>query len=185
MKKYFIIAVFLAFICFVFCHDKNTNEPLPDNTHPQVDIPWPSLADSPWAMYHHDPQSTGRSPYHGPTNGMIKWTFKPDGAIHSAIALDEESNIYFAVCFEKPDLSTSLYSVSSAGDVNADGSVNVTDVIWLLNNMMPPTYSCNDAADCNDDGSINMTDAVFALQHLTPPTFPEPNLECGPDPTPG
>jgi len=96
--------------------------------------------------------------------------------IDTTITLNLENPVYITVV-----LSGKAFI---RGDVNADGSVNVTDVIWLLNNMMPPTYSCNDAADCNDDGSINMTDAVFALQHLTPPTFPEPNLECGPDPTP-
>ena len=90
------------------------------------------------------------------------------------------------VTFETPTYLTVVMSGKAfiRGDVNADGSVNVTDVVWLLNNMMPPTYLCDDAADCNDDGHVNLTDAVFALQHITPPTFPEPNLECGPDPTP-
>ena len=33
------------------------------NAQQQVDIPWPTLADSPWSMIAHDPQITGRSPY--------------------------------------------------------------------------------------------------------------------------
>lgn len=35
-------------------------------------IPWPSLANTPWPMNHHDSQSTGRSPYKGPREGMIE-----------------------------------------------------------------------------------------------------------------
>lgn len=36
------------------------------NAQQQVDIPWQTLADSPWPMIKHDPQLTGRSPYKGP-----------------------------------------------------------------------------------------------------------------------
>jgi hypothetical protein len=34
----------------------------------QVDIPWPSLADSPWPTTRGDAQATGRSKYIGPRN---------------------------------------------------------------------------------------------------------------------
>ncbi len=37
----------------------------------QIDIPWPSLGNTPWPMHHHDPQSTGRSKYSGPQNGIL------------------------------------------------------------------------------------------------------------------
>ena len=37
----------------------------------QYDIPWPSLAASPWPMYQNNPQSNGRSKYIGPQNGLI------------------------------------------------------------------------------------------------------------------
>jgi len=53
---------------------KTSTEPVPPEKKPpgyQEDIPWPSLADSPWPMYRHDPQSTGRSSYPGPSKGEI------------------------------------------------------------------------------------------------------------------
>jgi len=71
------------------------------------------------------------------------------------------------------------------GDADANGSINVSDVIFLLQHLFPPQFSCNDAADCNDDGSINVSDAVFLLSHMFPPSLPEPNYpNMGPDPTP-
>ena len=71
------------------------------------------------------------------------------------------------------------------GDTDANGGVNVSDVIFLLLHLFPPRFSCNDAADANDDGSINVSDAVFLLGHMFPPTLPEPNYpNMGPDPTP-
>jgi hypothetical protein len=46
------------------------NEP-PKPPGYQEDIYWPSLADSPWPMNHHDPQHTGRSEYVGALSGLI------------------------------------------------------------------------------------------------------------------
>ncbi|MBC7185417.1 MAG: PQQ-like beta-propeller repeat protein [Calditrichaeota bacterium] len=65
---------------------------------PQQEIPWPSLANSPWPMYRHDPQFTGRSQYIGPRKGRIKWTFQPDagGIIWPAVVIGPDSTIYFS-----------------------------------------------------------------------------------------
>jgi outer membrane protein assembly factor BamB len=55
----------------------DTTDPKPPAEKPsgyQEDIPWPSLADSPWPMGHHDPQSTGRSQYVGPQLGIYAGT---------------------------------------------------------------------------------------------------------------
>ena len=48
------------------------------------------------------------------------------------------------------------------GDVNGDGVVNITDVIYLVNYIMQPesTTIILKAADVNIDGNINITDAV-------------------------
>lgn len=51
----------------------------------QEDIPWPSLADSPWPMNHHDPQSTGRSRYVGPMNDSVYWILNLDYNQTSAV----------------------------------------------------------------------------------------------------
>jgi len=79
------------------CKEKVTNPP--DNQFPegyQQDVPWPSLADSPWPMDHHDPQNTGRSKYEGPVIGNI------DGVIDSvdiynSISFGEDSTLFLSV----------------------------------------------------------------------------------------
>jgi len=71
MKLLFSLFAFLIFITLSSC---DVNEPKKDKPKPegyQEDIPWPSLADSPWPMYHHDAQNTGRSQYEGPSMGII------------------------------------------------------------------------------------------------------------------
>lgn len=60
MRKF----IFLNILLTVFISGcKQSTEPQPVNDKPpgyQEDIPWPSLADSPWPMANHDPQATGR-----------------------------------------------------------------------------------------------------------------------------
>lgn len=53
------------------CKEISTEPPPEEDIVPQFNISWPSLADTPWPMYHHDPQSTGRSKYIGPQYGNI------------------------------------------------------------------------------------------------------------------
>jgi hypothetical protein len=73
------------------------------------------------------------------------------------------------------------------GDANADGTLNLTDPVTLLEHLFRggPELGCRDAADADDDGELTLTDAVYALLHLflggPPPPAPYP--EPGSDPT--
>jgi outer membrane protein assembly factor BamB len=64
---------------------------------PQADIPWPSLANSPWPMYLHDPQHTGRSPNRGPQVGQLEWSANParKTELTTGIAIGQDNTIYF------------------------------------------------------------------------------------------
>lgn len=94
-SKLMILIFFLAMI-FSCQREKNpVTPPIGGNIHPQVDIPWPSLADSPWPMHHHDPQSTGRSPYIGPQQGKLVWKKYIGYSIGTSIAIGPDSTIYF------------------------------------------------------------------------------------------
>lgn len=74
------------------------------------------------------------------------------------------------------------------GDVNADGSVDLSDAITILGALFAGTVlsDCEDVVDANDDGHVNIGDAVGLLSVLftggaqLPPPFPD----CGSDPTP-
>jgi hypothetical protein len=80
------------------------------------------------------------------------------------------------------------------GDANADGTIDITDVAFLirfvfLNGEPPP---CFDSADADDDGQILLTDAVRIYTYIiygvvievgTPRPPPPGPISCGPDPT--
>lgn len=77
-----ILKIFvIACVVFMACDDNSTKPEIEqvvnDTTKviidtTQINIVWSSLADTPWPMYHHDPQSTGRSQYSGPSSGLVE-----------------------------------------------------------------------------------------------------------------
>ncbi len=117
MKAKMIFMALLAVFLTLACQKENSTEPADENIHPQTDITWPSLADSPWPMFHHDPQSTGRSPYVGPRKGKIKWIFTPGGSIYNSIAIGPDSTIYFPTCNETEGNKSALYAVLPNGSL--------------------------------------------------------------------
>ena len=76
------------------------------------------------------------------------------------------------------------------GDVNQDGQVGVSDVVYLLAyGFIPgsPAPDCLDAADVDDNGVAEpLVDAIVLLQALFvpgSPPIPAPSPTCGVDPT--
>ncbi len=84
----------LAILVVIGCPKPDEDYPFPE-TNPQINIPWPSLADSPWPMHHHDPQSTGRSQYAGPQQGII-YKKVPMAASVSGISVGTDSTVYMS-----------------------------------------------------------------------------------------
>lgn len=57
------------------------------------------------------------------------------------------------------------------GDVNNDGSVNISDVTVLINHLLSGDYDdadnfSSDNSDCNEDGSINIGDVTTLINYL-------------------
>ncbi|MCX6151758.1 MAG: PQQ-binding-like beta-propeller repeat protein [Ignavibacteriales bacterium] len=93
MKKLFLLLITFLF-SLIGCKDEGTKpQELPPGY--QQDIPWPSLADSPWPMNHHDPQSTGRGDQVGALSGVIEWTLDSLD-LHSGSAVGIDSTIYIS-----------------------------------------------------------------------------------------
>lgn len=74
------------------------------------------------------------------------------------------------------------------GDVNTDGTVDISDAQSLLGFLFvigSPEPDCQAAADTNAGGTIDVSDVVYLLNYLfvagPPPSAPFPN--CGADPT--
>ncbi len=74
------------------------------------------------------------------------------------------------------------------GDINRDGTMNLTDPLVLLSHLFQggARLACEDAGDVDDNGQLNLTDGVILLTHLfaagRAPEAPHP--EAGIDPTP-
>jgi len=124
MKKLITIigALLIALTLVNFQCNDNIVEPPPGNPPGyQEDIPWPSLADSPWPMSHADPQSTGRSKYKGPILGNLQWRIElnddaPLTDSFSSIVMGDDTTFYF-IKYHEAD-SSYLYSMSVDGQVN-------------------------------------------------------------------
>ncbi len=92
----------------------------------------------------------------------------------------------FTVTLEPPEMAVETFK---RGDSNRDGSVNIADAVYILQNLFAsgPPILCMDAADSNDDEGVNIADAIYILQNLfaSGPPIPAPGPDaCGPDPTP-
>ena len=48
----------------------------------------------PWSMFHHNAQHTGRSPYTGPHNVNVLWTYETGDSVGSSPAIDSSGIIY-------------------------------------------------------------------------------------------
>ena len=118
MKKRILFIIIFIFL-FSGC---DTTDPKPPEEKPpgyQEDIPWPSLADSPWPRYHGDAQNTGRTNFLGPQSGILTESIDVE-RISNGIVVGSDSNIYFAT--SSPGY---LYSVKMNGEV--DWKIKLTD----------------------------------------------------------
>jgi hypothetical protein len=52
------------------------------------------------------------------------------------------------------------------GDVNGDGSVNISDVTVLIDLLLGGGTISNPAADCNQEGSVNIADVTALIDYL-------------------
>lgn len=72
------------------------------------------------------------------------------------------------------------------GDANADGAVDLSDVMATFGHLFlgSAAPACPDAADADDSGVLDLSDGVYTLGYLflgtTAPPLPGPD-DCGPD----
>ncbi|MEM2584563.1 MAG: PQQ-binding-like beta-propeller repeat protein, partial [Thermoproteota archaeon] len=53
------------------------------------------LADTPWPMFKHDPQHTGRSPYLGSQTNTTKWKYETGDYVRPSPSIGSDGTIYF------------------------------------------------------------------------------------------
>jgi hypothetical protein len=113
--NYFVI----SFIVILYTSCQKSTEPIENDKSPpgfQEDIPWPSLADSPWPIYRGDPQGTGRSKGFGPQFGNIEW-FLDTLNISTGVAIGPDSTLYFGVTGYAGNNYSALIALNQNGSI--------------------------------------------------------------------
>ena len=99
----------------------------------------PQLADSPWPMFRHDPQHTGRSQYVVSDSLELTWTFKTKESIQNEPVIGSDGTIYLVSYREgiyalRPDGSkiweyklenSGYYGFTTSPVLNVDGTIYV------------------------------------------------------------
>ncbi|MBK6915386.1 MAG: PQQ-like beta-propeller repeat protein [Ignavibacteriales bacterium] len=156
--KYFIFSLSCVVFAVILtsCEQNPTapNEP-PKPYGYQEDIYWPSLADSPWPMNHHDPQSTGRSKYFGPSIGTIEWIVD-SVIIMSSISIGIDSSIYLP---SQSSAHNGFFSFSPKGELNWKLSVP-EDIIFSYDVSTPLAAA---------DGTIYFTGGLYGAIYAINP----------------
>jgi len=74
------------------------------------------------------------------------------------------------------------------GDANSDGSLDLSDCIYILSYLYlgQSAPACLKTADCDDTDAVDLSDVIYGLNYLylSGPPIPEPHPNCGIDPTP-
>ena len=81
----------------------------------------------------------------------------------------ESSVVWCLVAFVLLPLSSARPATFIRGDVDENGTVQITDGIRILNHLFagdPSELPCRDAADANDAGDVNISDGVYLLSFL-------------------
>ena len=104
------------------------------------------------------------NPYPASRSDESYWIYL--AAISYNVKTEECSEpVYFE--YEVPELDTSRLHSDTAGDVNGDGRVTITDVTVLVNALLNDNYDeiNREQADLNGDNALSITD-VTSLIHL-------------------
>ena len=116
--KYVTFLVVIILSILTLSHCKKSTEPIGgEKPLPgyQEDIPWPSLADSPWPMSHHDPQNTGRSKLLGPSLGVISWEFDEAYKMFNSVVVSADSIAYILI----PPADGGLFAFNPDGTIKS------------------------------------------------------------------
>ena len=74
---------------------RDSNDPATPQVHVPVTLQAVApLADTPWPMFRHDRQHTGRSPNTGPSIPQEKWSYDAGGKIWSSPAIAADGTVY-------------------------------------------------------------------------------------------
>ncbi|HEY3282683.1 MAG TPA: Ig-like domain-containing protein, partial [Armatimonadota bacterium] len=104
------------------------------NVQEDTTQPPPALAETPWPMFRHDPQHTGRSIYAGPVEPAVAWQ-QPLPALYASPAVGIDRTLYVnsrgqALAALKPD-GTQVWNYGSADWVRSSPAIASDGTIYV------------------------------------------------------
>jgi outer membrane protein assembly factor BamB len=116
------------------------------------------LANSPWPVFGHDAQHTGRSEHDGPQNPRVLWKYRGDHRIFSTPSIGADGTIYLGhgrnpLCAIDPSDGSEIWCTTKNDGTSADRSspaVAATGMIYIGGRD-------NDLWTVNPDGSVQWT----------------------------
>ncbi|MCX6339570.1 MAG: PQQ-binding-like beta-propeller repeat protein [Candidatus Aureabacteria bacterium] len=89
---------------------------------------------SPWPMFRHDAQRTGRSVTAGSWTGILAWSYEVGGGVISSPALDTAGNVYFGSLDRNLSVLTSngffLWSYAAGGALSSSPAIDTAGRIY-------------------------------------------------------
>lgn len=169
--------------------------PPPEPPGTQDDIEWPSLAKTPWPMFMHDPQHTGRSNLPGPITGAVEWRHTFDNTFESSVAVGADSTIYCLGTYQtlyalRPDgtlkwtsrLSEDSYEFATTPLIGSDGTIYVAGYSGNAYAVNPDstikwTYAAGNqigaiSLNIGLDGTLYLVDAKSTLHAVSKDGMP-------------
>ena len=138
----FVLSILIFYL--ISCSEDGTG-PKPKPPGYQEDIPWPSLADTPWPIFHGDAQSTGRSPFAGPVEGIVLQKLEAPNS-QAGVIVGFDSTFYFTW---KYGLIASDFSGNKKWDILIGRELTTTplisndSVIFTANGALRTIYAIN------------------------------------------
>ncbi|MBC7186636.1 MAG: PQQ-like beta-propeller repeat protein [Calditrichaeota bacterium] len=122
IKTSFVLVLALVLLVLSCARDKTPLGPAEGPAVcPQQDIPWPSLANSPWPVMWGDMQCTARGKYPGPRIGRVVWSFSQEGlyAEEVGVAIAEDGTLYLAAPNMREGMRCYLFVLGPDGSLRA------------------------------------------------------------------
>jgi len=112
----YIISILIPVFLIISCSLEDEGD---KNPFKQEHIPWPSLADSPWPMFHGDPQSTDRFDGKGPSLGRLNYFFTAEKYNYGSVSIGHDDCVIFASSYDvdEDNPASWLYCINKNGEM--------------------------------------------------------------------